>query len=676
MKSWFLNLRIRYKLQLAMGIITIGQIANGIEAMRQLSELNDQSTAVSRDWLPGVERIGALENALTEYRVLQFSHLTASDEASRRTIEAAMAAQRTTIDSSAASYGETIVLDTDRALFTQYTEQASAFFGAWGAAQSLSREGRIAEARELLSGRGATEFQALNHTLVSLIKLNHDESEKAAASAAHAYRTGRTGLLVLMVMLVVLGVWLAHIVSGLIERVVLVVLERTTSLQQACLTGLRNGLQGMSHGDTSIHVTPQTTLIRSSATDEMGQIANSVDGMTTLVQSAMASYAAMRQVIDQLVSETQRLSDGARVGAIHHRADASQFEGRFHVAITGLNGVLDAVAAPLTEAQQVLVRVADRDLSARVEGQYAGEYRTLTDAINTAVQNVADTLQQVSSAAEQVSAASGQIASASQGLASTASEQAAGLEEIASSTTEFASMAKSTAMNTQEALTLVERAQQNATDGRHRMERLTEAVQEIRRGSQETSKIVKTIEEIAFQTNLLALNAAVEAARAGDAGRGFAVVAEEVRSLAIRSAEAARHTAALIDQAMQSAERGYSLNGEVTASFEEITTQVQRVARVMDEVATAADQQARGVVQVNGAVEQLNGTTQQAASNAEESASTAEELSSQALTLGALVAQFTLSPPGTRPTGAAQRLGPWSRSTRRRSVPTLEPTAA
>ena len=662
MTIWFSNLRIRHKLQVTVGLVLAGLVAIGLVANRQLSVLNEQSTAISRDWLPGVERIGALENALTELQVLQYSHLLASDDATRKSVEDALTRHRVVIDSTAKSYEETIILEEDRRLFVQYTADAKALFDALPEAQALSRAGRSSQARALLAGPLEAKFQQLNSTLLSLIKLNHDESLKATAKATEAYRTGRIEILAVVVLLVVIGFFLAHVVSKKIELALKEVLARTTSLHTICISGLRDGLDGMRRGDISVDVVPKTTHIRSTAKDEMGEIANSVDGITTAAQSAVASYSEMRSVITRLVNEAQALSASAQAGVIDKRADSTQFEGRFRDVMAGLNGVMDAVGAPLTEAQQVLVRVADRDLTARVGSSYAGEYRTLTDALNTAVQNVADTLQQVSSAAEQVSAASGQIASASQGLASTASEQAASIEEISSSTTEFASMARSTAANTQEALALVERTQQNATEGRRRMERLTEAVQDIRRGSQETSKIVKTIEEIAFQTNLLALNAAVEAARAGDAGRGFAVVAEEVRNLAIRSAEASRNTAALIETSLQSAERGYTLNGEVTQSFEEITTQVQRVARVMEEVATAAEQQSRGVTQINGAVDQLNSTTQQAASNAEESASTAEELSSQALTLGAIVGQFTLAadnqrnrrtiePPRARPAG-------------------------
>ncbi len=641
MSQWFSNLRIRRKLQLTVSFVLAGLVGTGLLAIRQLSVVNDQSVAITRDWLTGVERIGALQSAILEYRVQQYAHVASVDDAGMSTAEQAIVAQTRKIVEAAKGYDATIILDSDRALFKQFGERFDEYRKQWPAVQALSRANRTAEARQALAATQKS-FDRLSATLRDLIQLNHDESVKATALAAAAYDSGRTIILAVLLVMVFAGLAVVQAVSGVIERAVLTIMERSTSLQRVCLTGLKNGLEHMSRGDVSHVVEPKTTHIRSTAQDELGQISNTVDGMITLAQSAVASYAAMREVIARLVAEVQALSESAREGRIEDRADAAYFDGRFGDMVAGLNAVLDAVSAPLSEAQQVLVRVADRDLTARMHGSYEGEYRTLAAAINDAVANVAETLEQVSSAAEQVSAASTQIASASQSLASSTSEQAAGIEEIASSTTEVSGMSRSSATNTQEALTLAARAGQNAEDGRLRMERLTEAMQDIRRGSQETAKIVKTIEQIAFQTNLLALNAAVEAARAGDAGRGFAVVAEEVRALAIRSAAASKETAALIEQSLSGAERGYVLNAEVTTSFDEITRQVKRVSQVIGDVASAAAQQESGVRQINGAVELLNQRTQHAASNAEESASTAEELSSQARVLSGLVRQFRL----------------------------------
>jgi methyl-accepting chemotaxis protein len=167
-------------------------------------------------------------------------------------------------------------------------------------------------------------------------------------------------------------------------------------------------------------------------------------------------------------------------------------------------------------------------------------------------------------------------------------------------------------------------------------------MEKIKASSDATARIVRTIDEIAFQTNLLALNAAVEAARAGDAGKGFAVVAEEVRSLAQRSAEAARNTSSLIEESVKNAVSGVELNADVLKQLGEIAGQVNRVGEVMGEIAAASEQQSDGVSQINGAVEQMNGVTQGVASNSEQSAASAEELSGQAEHMRELVGSFRL----------------------------------
>jgi methyl-accepting chemotaxis protein len=175
------------------------------------------------------------------------------------------------------------------------------------------------------------------------------------------------------------------------------------------------------------------------------------------------------------------------------------------------------------------------------------------------------------------------------------------------------------------------------------MQRLSQAMEQIKATSDKTAKIVKTIDDIAFQTNLLALNAAVEAARAGDAGKGFAVVAEEVRNLAMRSAEAAKNTAELISEAVRKAEDGVILNHEVLSNLTGIVTQVHRVSEVMGEIAASSEQQSQGVTQLTAAVEQLNQVTQQTAASSEEAASTATELTEQAAEMQHLVQTFQLS---------------------------------
>jgi methyl-accepting chemotaxis protein len=190
------------------------------------------------------------------------------------------------------------------------------------------------------------------------------------------------------------------------------------------------------------------------------------------------------------------------------------------------------------------------------------------------------------------------------------------------------------------------------------MKRLSDAIGKIKASSDNTAKILKTIDDIAFQTNLLALNAAVEAARAGDAGKGFAVVAEEVRNLAMRSAEAAKNTANLIEASLQNAEGGVAINQEVSKNLMDINGQVNKVSEIIAEIASASEQQEQGVSQISTAVEQMNQVTQQTAANSEETASGAEELSAQAEEMNSMVSTFQLStagPSGVRGTARSSK---------------------
>jgi methyl-accepting chemotaxis protein len=367
---------------------------------------------------------------------------------------------------------------------------------------------------------------------------------------------------------------------------------------------------------------------------------------------------ALKKTIESirgLVEEARILTKAAVEGKLATRGDADKFQGGYRDIVAGVNQTLDAVIGPVNEAAGVLDRVAARDMTARVTGDYQGDHAKIKNALNTAVLNLEEALSQVTLGAEQVTSAAGQISSGSQSLSQGANEQASSLEEVSSSLQEMASMTKQNAANAKEARGLSEAARGSSDRGVDSMKRLSQSIDKIKASSDATAKIVKTIDEIAFQTNLLALNAAVEAARAGDAGKGFAVVAEEVRNLAMRSAEAAKNTANLIEESVKNAEGGVVLNAEVLKNLDEINGQIRKVSEVMAEIAAASDQQSQGIEQVNTAVEQMNQVTQQVAANAEESASAAEELSGQANELQSMVSQFQLGSTGGAVVKAASR---------------------
>lgn len=250
-------------------------------------------------------------------------------------------------------------------------------------------------------------------------------------------------------------------------------------------------------------------------------------------------------------------------------------------------------------------------------------------------------VQQLEDGAGQVRIASEQVSQSSQLMAEGASEQASSLEETSASLEQMAAMTRQNASNASQTNTIALEARSAAEKGAGVMQRMAETILNIKNSSDETAKIIKTIDEIAFQTNLLALNAAVEAARAGEAGKGFAVVAEEVRNLARRSAEAARNTSALIAQAQSNAHSGVNVSQEVAAIFAQIVETAKKVAQLASEVSAATIEQSQGISQLNTAVSQMDKVIQSNAASSEEAASSSEELSAQARELNEMVNVLT-----------------------------------
>ena len=409
------------------------------------------------------------------------------------------------------------------------------------------------------------------------------------------------------------------------------------------IANLLKAIKEMVSGDMHFIAESDTRPIDYAAKDEIGMMASSLNNILSHINITANAFKEMQVTLNRLVKEIRVLLLKAKQGRLNERGNASQYNGLYRELVQGINETLDTIVMPINESTEIMDKVAHRDLTVRMEGDYKGDLVKIKKALNTAIDNLDIGFQQVASSANQVASAADHIGSSSQIVAHGASEQASTLEEISSSLQELSSISKMNATNAREAKGLTEAARTSSVRGVENMTRLSEVVNRIKASSDDSVKIVKTIDEIAFQTNLLALNAAVEAARAGEAGKGFAVVAEEVRNLAMRSAEAAHSTAELIEESVKNASVGVEMNQEVLENLQEISTQVNKVSEVMNEIALASEQQQEGVEQINTAIEQLNIVTQQNASISEESAATAEELTGQSNELKSMVSSYKLS---------------------------------
>ncbi len=422
--------------------------------------------------------------------------------------------------------------------------------------------------------------------------------------------------------------------TGLVLAVLSVLVVR--SIRRPLHT-IANVARSMSRGDLS-------QSLEREANDEVGDVA--------------AALGEMKSSIERLVRTEQSVIEAARQGRLSERGSAEGLQGVFVELVSGMNDLLSAANAPIQEAKEVLSRAENRDLTARMRGQYEGDFDLIKVATNNALETLERALSEVQTVSDQVAAAAGQITGASSQMARGASSQAASIEEVLSTLEEITSMSKQNASNAQESRSHAQGATSMADQGSASMGRLSSAVESIKGAADETAKIIKTIDEIAFQTNLLALNAAVEAARAGDAGRGFAVVAEEVRSLAMRSAEAAKNTTQVIERSLKKAEEGVIINKEASVAFEAIGKQVKKVVEVIAEIAESSQQQAESVARINKGVDTVSRETQQSAAATEETASAAEELAAQAENMRTLTSQFRLgqsAPAAYSPKPAARR---------------------
>jgi methyl-accepting chemotaxis protein len=348
--------------------------------------------------------------------------------------------------------------------------------------------------------------------------------------------------------------------------------------------------------------------------------------------------AAYRKEVDSVLGAMQN-------GDLAYRGREEALDRVYQPMLAGIHTIIEAIVEPLKEVKDKLGQVAAGDLGAYVTGDYKGDHQMLKNGLNDSLDSLNDILGKVADAADQVASGSRQVSDSSQALSQGATEQAASLEEITASMTEMASQTKQNAENATQANQLAASARESAQKGNQLMQDMVKAMSEIDASSQNISKIIKAIDEIAFQTNLLALNAAVEAARAGVHGKGFAVVAEEVRNLAARSAKAAKETTEMIEGSIKKVGLGSDIAKKTAESLLEIVGGVGKVSDLVGEIAAASNEQAQGIGQVNQGLNQLDQVTQVNTSSAEESAAASQELSGQSGQLKQTLTRFKLRKP-------------------------------
>ncbi|MRG99843.1 HAMP domain-containing protein [Xanthomonas sontii] len=341
-------------------------------------------------------------------------------------------------------------------------------------------------------------------------------------------------------------------------------------------------------------------------------------------------------------SEIKHLAGAAAAGDFSVRGDTERFQYDFRLMVESLNQLMATADGNLQALSALLQSIAAGDLTARMHGQFQGVFATMRDDANATAEQLAAIVARIQTAAVSINGAASEIAAGNDDLSRRTEQQAASLEETAASMEELTSTVKQNAEHARQANQLATGAATVASQGGAVVGQVVETMSGIEASSKKIADIISVIDGIAFQTNILALNAAVEAARAGEQGRGFAVVASEVRTLAQRSANAAKEIKGLIDDSVGRVAQGSALVDQAGKTMQEIVTSVQRVTDIMGEIAAASQEQSAGIEQVNQTITQMDEATQQNAALVEEATAAARSMEEQAGQLSQAVAVFKI----------------------------------
>ncbi|KRG43824.1 chemotaxis protein [Stenotrophomonas panacihumi] len=406
-----------------------------------------------------------------------------------------------------------------------------------------------------------------------------------------------------------------------------------------------------SHIRVTMHV---VELAQAYAAGDLSREMEALPGDKAVITSAINGVRGSLQAIN---NEIKHLAQAAAAGDFSVRGDESAFGFDFATMVGDLNSMMAVNDRNLGKLSTLLRAIADGDLTARMHGEFHGVFARMRDDANATVAQLTSIVGRIQEASGSINLAAGEIAEGNSDLSRRTEQQAANLEETAASMEELTSTVKQNADHARQANQLAIGAASVASQGGAVVSEVVQTMSGIESSSKRIAEIISVIDGIAFQTNILALNAAVEAARAGEQGRGFAVVASEVRTLAQRSANAAREIKHLIDDSVDKVADGSALVRKAGDTMQEIVTSVQRVTDIMAEITAASQEQSAGIEQVNQTITQMDETTQQNAALVEEATASARALEEQAGELREAVAQFRLAHGDDAARRLVQRLG-------------------
>ncbi|WP_414495247.1 methyl-accepting chemotaxis protein [Stenotrophomonas maltophilia] len=699
--KWFHDLPIARKLALGFTLTTLMTVVLGVFALLRLSEANAQLGSMATNDMPSLQHLGEARSLLGEFRTYEMALLTMLDQPDRvADYNKRMDDTAQTVRDELAAYAVIPASDAERALFTPVKADVDAYFAANARLREAVNSGDAALAQQISDEQSRPARRKAFDDLKALSGFLSKQMQGKIEGANATHRNSIIAVVSCVVLLSLLAAALAIVIS----RAVTGPLGKALAAIQAVARGdLSVNTQATSQDEAGrmlAATSEMTTMLRrfSEQTQLMAQMHAGPDishripedfpgvygqlaaGINTVIFEHLDAIVDAIEVLNQYAignltpdarrlpgsrailhesmdaakasllainTQIQQLAAAAAAGDFSQRGDAERFQHDFKLMIEHLNTMMQVADSNLGQLSQLLQSIAAGDLTARMDGQFNGVFARMRDDANTTVAQLTQIVGQIQASASSITLAAGEIASGNSDLSRRTEQQAANLEETAASMEELTSTVRQNAEHARQANQLAIGAHGVASQGGEVVGQVVTTMSAIEASSKKIAEIISVIDGIAFQTNILALNAAVEAARAGEQGRGFAVVASEVRTLAQRSAAAAKEIKGLIDDSVGKVAEGSSLVHQAGSTMGEIVASVQRVTDIMAEISAASQEQSAGIEQVNQTVVQMDETTQQNAALVEEATAAARAMEDQAVQLGEAVARFRLASQGS-----------------------------